>query len=203
MLTKSKLAIMLSKLAVFENPKLMKEQYATDSEAAAEAMWFAYMSGDIEGKTVADLGCGTGLLGIAALLLGAEKAYFVDNDPDALEICRKNLETAGVVAAAVIVNKDVDQFDEKVDTVVANPPFGTKTKHADREFLLQAFKVGKAVYSMHKIETADFVKKIAADNGFRVTNIVELQLQLKKTYEFHHSSLRRLSVGLFKAARIN
>lgn len=200
--SKSQLAVALSRLAVFENPQLLKEQYATDSEAAAEAVWFAYMNGDIEGKTVADLGCGTGLLGIGALLLGAKKAYLVDNDEEALSICRQNVSAAVAdTAAAEIVKSNVQKFDQKVDTVVQNPPFGTKTKHADREFLASAFKAAGIVYSFHKIETAHFVKKVAADNGFNVTNILPLQLQLKRTYQFHKSRMRRVSVGFFRIDR--
>lgn len=199
--SKSQLAIALSKLAVFEKfgkPQLLKEQYTTDSEAAAEAIWFAYMSGDIQDKVVADLGCGTGLLGIAALMLGAEKVYFVDNDYDALAIAEKNITAAATTANFEIIRADIADFGKKVDTVIQNPPFGTKEKHADRAFLLQAFKAANVAYSFHKIETADFVKKIAADNGFAVTNIVPLQLQLKRTYEFHRSRIRRVDVGLFR-----
>mgnify|MGYP001595537690 CR=1 FL=1 len=238
--SKSQLAIALSKLAVFEKPQLMKEQYATDSEAAAEAVWFAYMRGDVKDKVVADLGCGTGLLGIAALLLGAEKVYFVDSDKAALAIAEKNISaaadnaqverTASVVtdahrpkvdgpvvdsstgpsrrtstwataAKAVLVNEDVRNFKKTVDTVIQNPPFGTKQKHADRQFLATAFKAAGIVYSFHKAETADFVKRFAAENSFRVTNIVPLQLQLKPTYEFHRSRIRRVSVGFFRIDR--
>ncbi|MBI2141027.1 methyltransferase [Candidatus Woesearchaeota archaeon] len=199
--SKSQLAIVLSKLAVFEKfgkPQLLKEQYATDSEAAAEAVWFAYMHGDIQGKAVADFGCGTGLLGISALLLGAEKAYFVDNDDDALAIAEKNITAAATMTNFEIIRADIEDFNKKVDTVIQNPPFGTKEKHADRQFLLQAFKAAGVVYSFHKIETAGFVKKIAADNGFNVTNILQLQLQLKRTYDFHRSRMRRIDVGLFR-----
>ena len=190
---------MLSRLAVFENPKLMMEQYATDSEATAEALWFAYMSGDIAGKIIADFGCGTGLFGIATLLLGACKVYFVDIDSEALRIAGQNITTAApTVRNFEIINSDVAEFDKKVHTVLQNPPFGTKAKHADRQFLLQAFKIASVVYSFHKIETSDFVRKIAADNGFRVTNIVPMQLQLKATYEFHKSRMKRVEVGLFR-----
>lgn len=204
--SKSQLAIVLSKLALFEKfekPQLAKEQYATDSESAAEAVWFAYMNHDISGRVVADFGCGTGLLGIAALMLGAAKVYFVDSDTEALEIAKKNIAAATTAAAKVeLVQGDVAKFDKKVDTVVQNPPFGTKAKHADRVFLLQAFRTADAVYSFHKIETADFVKKIAADNGFAVTNVLPLQLQLKQTYKFHRSRIRRVGVGFFRIVRM-
>ncbi|MEK6854299.1 MAG: METTL5 family protein [Nanoarchaeota archaeon] len=202
--SKSQLAIALSKLAVFEKfgkSQLMKEQYVTDSEAAAEAVWFAYMRGDIQGKVVADFGCGTGLLGIAALLLGARKVYFVDNDKEALAIAEKNIAAAvseEAAAAVKILNSDVSQFGEKADTVIQNPPFGTKARHADRQFLISAFAVADVVYSFHKIETSDFVKRISASSGFTVTNILTLQLQLKPTYKFHKSRMRRIDVGLFR-----
>ncbi|MEH6910160.1 MAG: 50S ribosomal protein L11 methyltransferase [Oceanicoccus sp.] len=38
----------------------------------------------LEGKTVVDYGCGSGILGIAALLLGASSVIAIDNDPQAL-----------------------------------------------------------------------------------------------------------------------
>ena len=45
---------------------------------------------DLAGKTLIDYGCGSGILGIAALLLGADKVYGVDNDPQALTATRDN-----------------------------------------------------------------------------------------------------------------
>jgi ribosomal protein L11 methyltransferase len=47
---------------------------------------------DLTGQTVIDYGCGSGILGIAALLLGAEKVIAVDNDPQALLATRDNAE---------------------------------------------------------------------------------------------------------------
>ena len=44
----------------------------------------------LTGKTVIDYGCGSGILGIAALLLGAEKLIAVDTDPQALQATSEN-----------------------------------------------------------------------------------------------------------------
>lgn len=52
--------------------------------------WLA--SHDLTGKTVIDYGCGSGILAIAALLLGAKQAYAVDIDPQALTATRDNAE---------------------------------------------------------------------------------------------------------------
>ena len=45
---------------------------------------------DLAGKTVLDYGCGSGILAIAALRLGAARAIAVDHDPQALEATRDN-----------------------------------------------------------------------------------------------------------------
>jgi len=47
-------------------------------------------SADLTGKVVVDYGCGSGILAIAAALLGASKVYCVDNDPQALMATRDN-----------------------------------------------------------------------------------------------------------------
>ncbi|MFZ2449636.1 MAG: 50S ribosomal protein L11 methyltransferase [Methylovulum miyakonense] len=50
--------------------------------------WLA--SHDLSGKTVIDYGCGSGILAVAAVLLGAESALAVDIDPQALTATRDN-----------------------------------------------------------------------------------------------------------------
>ncbi|MGK0498660.1 MAG: ribosomal protein L11 methyltransferase [Oceanicoccus sp.] len=47
---------------------------------------------DVNGKTVVDYGCGSGILGIAALLLGADNVIAVDNDPQALIATLDNMQ---------------------------------------------------------------------------------------------------------------
>ncbi len=51
---------------------------------------------DLVGKTITDYGCGSGILAIAALKLGAASAIGVDNDPQALIASRDNAERNGV-----------------------------------------------------------------------------------------------------------
>lgn len=48
------------------------------------------------GETLLDYGCGSGILAIAALLLGARQAYGVDTDPTALAVARENALLNGV-----------------------------------------------------------------------------------------------------------
>lgn len=46
--------------------------------------------------TIADIGCGSGILSTAALLLGAERVYAVDNDPLAVKATNENRELNGI-----------------------------------------------------------------------------------------------------------
>ena len=54
---------------------------------------------DLKGKIVIDYGCGSGILGIAALLLGAKQVIAVDNDPQALLASRDNAERNNITAS--------------------------------------------------------------------------------------------------------
>ncbi len=52
--------------------------------------WLA--DNDLTGKTVIDYGCGSGILAVAAILLGAKQAYAIDIDPQALTATQDNAE---------------------------------------------------------------------------------------------------------------
>jgi len=74
---------------------------------------------DLAGKTVIDYGCGSGVLAIAALKLGAARVIAVDNDPQALDASRDNAERNGVSSALELLTPD--QFgDRRADLLVAN-----------------------------------------------------------------------------------
>ena len=66
--------------------------------------WLDQLSaeGELEGRTVLDFGCGSGILALAALKLGAGAAVGVDNDPQALIATADNGERNGVHIAAYL-----------------------------------------------------------------------------------------------------
>ncbi len=204
MFTKKQLAIQLSRLSAFEIPKIQLEQYSTDPEIAATVLWDALMKGDIAGKTVADFGCGTGIFGIGALLLGAQHVYFIEKDQDAVEILKKNLayiNNDNYYTNYTILNISVGEFQESVDTVLQNPPFGTKQVHADKEFLEKAFNCAKTVYSFHKTATALFVKAIACDFGFNIAETFLFLFPLQKTYSHHKKKAEKIEVACYRLVK--
>lgn len=196
-MNKKKLAVELSKLHKFHLVKPELEQYATDSELAAHILWNAFMNGDIENKIVADLGCGNGIFGIGALLLGAKLVYFVDVDKEALAVAIKNCKFENVHFR----NVDILEFDEKVDTVVMNPPFGVQKEHADRDFLEKAMEISESVYSIHKIESRSFIQKLSKEHGFNVISVEKTKMILKKTMKFHKSEKYSTDVGIWTLKR--
>lgn len=52
---------------------------------------------DVKDKVVIDYGCGSGILGVAALSLGAKKVYATDIDPQAVHATQQNAELNGVL----------------------------------------------------------------------------------------------------------
>jgi ribosomal protein L11 methyltransferase len=74
-----------------------------------------------EGQTVIDVGCGSGILAIAAGKLGAKAIIAVDIDETAVYTARENLEKNGLGSIASVRHGNlVEVIDEKADFVVAN-----------------------------------------------------------------------------------
>lgn len=74
---------------------------------------------DLSGKTVIDFGCGSGVLAIAALKLGATKAIAIDHDPQALIATKDNAERNHVADQMAIYGSD-NYPGRPADIVIAN-----------------------------------------------------------------------------------
>lgn len=75
---------------------------------------------DLNGRTVIDFGCGSGILAIAALKLGAKQAIGIDIDPQAILASQNNAEANGVAdRLQLFLAKDQPQYLQ-ADVVVAN-----------------------------------------------------------------------------------
>lgn len=75
---------------------------------------------ELQGCSVLDFGCGSGILAIAALLLGAPQAVGTDIDPQALEASRDNASRNGIDPARFPVYLPADLPQQPADVVVAN-----------------------------------------------------------------------------------
>lgn len=73
---------------------------------------------DVEGKDVIDVGCGSGILGIAAKICGAKSVYMCDIDAQAVEFATKNAKLNDVVAT--IEKADLLEGEQQADFIFAN-----------------------------------------------------------------------------------
>ncbi|MBI2670954.1 methyltransferase [Candidatus Woesearchaeota archaeon] len=200
-MNKKSLAVILSGLKQVQNPNSSLEQYQTDSETASLILWKAYMSNDIQRKFIADLGCGNGIFGVGAIILGAKKVYFVEQDKKSIKVLKENLSEFD--GNYEILNIDIKDFNLKVDTVIQNPPFGVQKVHSDKIFLEKAFKISNKIYTIHKIESQEFMKSISQDNNFKINGILKLNFPLKKTMHFHRKKKYNVNVGCWILERIS
>lgn len=196
---------LLQGLQEFEKPKIVLEQYVTPPHLASHILYtIQSQHGDIEGKLVGDLGCGCGALTIGAAVMGASVAYGFEIDADALGIFSDNIaeqEINNVEAIQCDVTQEVEnKFLNYFDTIIMNPPFGTKNNPGmDVKFLERAFKLSnKSVYSLHKTSTREHILKMAKQNGVQCEVLAELRYDLPHSYKFHKKSSVDIFVDFIK-----
>ena len=162
------LEITLQGLAGFPRPRPELEQYPTPAPLAARLLFLAQGQGDLDGRTVLDLGAGTGVLGCGAALLGAARVTGVEIDPEALAVARVNATRLGVEVEwtqADVSELPAPNQDEVFDTVVMNPPFGAQVRHADRPFIDAALAHGRIVYGVFNEGTLPFLEVYIGERG--------------------------------------
>lgn len=114
-------------------------------------------------------------------------------DRDVLDICDFVL--------CDIKNIEKSTLPKKFDTIVMNPPFGTREKGADLIFLKAALNMAsKAVYSFHKTSTRRHVMTFAKKMGIFCKVIAELRFDLPASYKFHKQSSVDVEVDLIRFA---
>ena len=84
---------------------------------------------EIAGKTLLDFGCGSGILAIAGLKLGATSVTAVDIDPQAITATRQNALN-NEVDNRLVTTLQIDQLDDQFDIVIANILARTLVDHA-------------------------------------------------------------------------
>ncbi|MCQ2079350.1 MAG: METTL5 family protein [archaeon] len=190
---KKDLEIALEKVRPFANPDPTLEQYPTPATIAADIVFNAYASGDIEGMKVLDLGCGTGMFSIAAALMGAGMVVGYDVSPSALEIAKCNAGTFGLDID--FRQSDVRAVEEGADTVLMNPPFGSQKRNADRPFLDKAMESAERVYSIHMANTLDFIKEYAEEKGRCVASYKIYKYVIPHTFSFHTKAKQTVEIA--------
>jgi len=217
------LECLLQQIEPHPSPKPSLEQYMTPTDVAATMLYIAaYVNDDIVGKSVLDLGCGTGKLALGAAFLGAKRVVGVDVDKDAVEMAFKNSVKTGLKEKIQWVAADVSVVHGKFDTVLQNPPFGVQKRGADRVFLEKALESGKVVYSLHKSsrrETASFIKSrtgktvmmsvsppvflksFIEEHGGEIQTVYPMVMSIPRMFSFHTKRKHEFAVDLYVIKR--
>ena len=160
----------LSQVKPHPSPNVNLEQYTLSESTAATMLYLAaYTYGDIVGKRVLDLGCGTGRLALGAAFLGAESVVGVDIDKKAVKVASENSVNVGLQDRVGLVAADIAVVTGNFDTVVQNPPFGVQKRTADRRFLEKAIEVANTVYSLHNHPVTDKRLISVSESRWRTT----------------------------------
>ena len=182
----------LESLETFSSPKDYLEQYQTPASVAGEMIHYISNNYSIQNYSIADLGCGTGILGIAAALCGCKNVFLFDIDEEALEIAKNNVESLELNDNIQIIQTDVNQLrlckklNKFFDLVITNPPFGIRSENgADVEFLKTAsYLCNNTIFSLHKFSTVNFLKKFYNKNVISDIKSFKIEYNLPKTYKF-------------------
>ncbi len=203
---RKELELLLEETPDYRCPREYLEQYITPSTIASRLLWEAFIRGDIGGRVVLDLGCGTLRLGIGALYLGAERVVGVDIDCGVLDQVYQWLKGKRLGYRVLLVCSDASIFSARgIDTVVMNPPFGVKrwNRGLDMIFLSRALSIAGTVYTIHKYSPGErrLVREIAKAFNSRIVYEDTVEFPIKMTYRHHRRRIHRVLVDLYGIRR--
>lgn len=213
------LEILLSQIEPHPAPKPSLEQYIIPANIAATILYIAtYEYNDIVGKTVLDLGCGTGRLALGAAFLGAKQVVGVDIDKTAIKVAYRNSIKTQLKKNVKWITADISAICGKFDTVLQNPPFGVQKRKADRKFLEKALETGNKIYSLHKsvikekqlisklkanktriipVPPSPFIKKFVEKYGGEIKAVYAMLMTIPHMFRFHVKQKHEFIVDLY------
>jgi len=213
----------ISKIEPHPMPKAYLEQYTIPSDLAAEILYIAtYVYDDIIGKTVVDLGCGTGRLAIGAAFLGARETIGIDIDKVAITVAQRNAKKLGLEGKAHWIVGDIGVIAGSFDTVLQNPPFGVQRRRADRKFIKKSTELGHTIYSLHKsgkrnqefikrlrrhgtrfiqVPPSPFFKRFIEKHGGKIRAVYAMVMTIPWMFEFHRKRKHKFVVDLYVIER--
>jgi len=193
----------MNKKILFDSPDFKQpipelEQYSTPPDIAFEIIKKMNSAGNLSGK-IADLGCGTGRLAIAATLLGANVTGY-EIDEKSIEIAEKYSKDNNLNIKWI--NQAIEVIDEVFDTVIMNPPFGSQRPGSDKIFLEKAMEIAKHVWTIHLSETRKFIEKIVDNNNCEIVELYEFDYPLGNTMPFHTNETKVENAILYHIASL-
>lgn len=153
------------------------------TDRVKEAM-FSIINFHLQDALVLDLFAGSGALGTEALSRSARKCVFVENDRNALEIVKKNLNKTNLSDCAELVFADYKTYlnssDKQFDVILLDPPYNKKMCDGALEII--------------------YNKNLLCDSGIivcetEVSEVIETKFICKKDYKYGKTKLSVYTKG--------
>lgn len=153
--------------------------FGTGHHSTTEGVLRLMLDYDFKSKKVLDLGCGTGILGILAMKLGAEYVEFIDNDMKAIQSTIANLSRNASGEGYSLLTGTLEYSKLKhYDVILANIYRSVLLKHSDE--LKQ--KSDNLFLSGYKVEAVSDMRSAFADNDWKLKGSREDQEWVAEYY---------------------
>ncbi|MGC8657832.1 MAG: 50S ribosomal protein L11 methyltransferase [Desulfomonilaceae bacterium] len=120
-----------------------------------------------KGTSLLDIGCGSGIISIAAIKLGAYPVLAIDNDPVAVASAKKNLQLNDLEGVVEIRVEELHSITDSADMVIANLDFVTLT--GNLETFAKIFRECLIVSGVIKPKWGSLIQSFQ-NSGLRVVN---------------------------------
>lgn len=170
----------------------------TPPELVASIVWLAYLRGEIVGRRVVELGCGTGPFCVAVTILNGY-CICVEIDEESIHKGKEYASKYSLLSRIDYLQANVENLHlRRVDVVFQNPPFGVVNRGIDIIFLRKAMEIGNVIYSIHKSneESRRIILELAKEKGYNV-DLISTKYKLKAYYPWHKKKFHEFLVDIY------
>ena len=164
----------------------------------------------VAGKTVVDIGTGTGLLSILAARAGAKKVWAVEQDPVRAELARELIDKVGMNSVIEVVNKNFFDADipadiyvsETINTQIFGEDILQIAEHARKHggrFIPSEFDLNVAVYKDHPI----FVLCQTRSDAFEFQPDIDIDSTFEQSVNQQFQQSHSLDNTMYRANMLN
>ncbi len=199
-----KLEMLLTKLAQPLERRPDWEQYTTPAGVAADMLFRACVHRRLEDMRVLDLGCGNGVFSIGAEILGASGVVGVERDGNMARLAKENAHDFCSDPSTVSIVRALAEYlplKKCFDTCLMNPPFGAQKKGADRPFIKAASSTSDCVYSLHNLNTLQFVLDEYHRHDMEPVLKEKYNIPIPHMFDFHRKDYVEIEVALIRAEK--
>jgi ribosomal protein L11 methyltransferase len=161
--------------------------FGTGHHATTRLTLLAMQALDLNNRRVLDIGCGSGVLAIGAVMLGARSALGIDIDADALANANDNAALNAVTPSVRFEERDFRDLSSPADIVVANLTGGLIEKSAARlaalvspggYLIVSGFMESEAAAVLPALEALLELKNVDREDEWRVAVLARPALNI-------------------------